>query len=375
MPHARESQRRRVTVWIPVVVSALVQSSASAWLVRVFQPDAVVAVATFALAAVGPVVLIGARRWPGPVVAIAAAAAVLQIVVGVGGGPPPVALAFAVVAAVVRGARIWAWASLGAAWLLAFVVVLNAPAAAWTPPRIVGTTLGLLLLLGVGEVIRGRRERQRALEEELAQRRATAAEEERLRIARELHDVLAHSLSQINVQAGVGLHLAASQPETAVHALASIKEASKQALDDVRGVLGLLRDGGGAPRAPQPGLSEVASLVDAIRIPGVDVVLDDRTAGVEVPSAIGAAVYRIVQEALTNVARHGNDVRAVTVTLDAADGSLRVSVADDGAVTSVVPGRGLAGMQERVAQLDGSIDWTTADGFTVSAEIPWRAEP
>src|SRR5690606_921648 len=142
------------------------------------------------------------------------------------------------------------------------------PSETWHPPRIAATTLGLLFVTALGEAARGRRERLRMHRETLERRRRSAAEEERLRIARELHDVLAHSLSQINVQAGVGLHLAEAQPERAAEALASIKAASKSAVDEVRAVLGILRsEGEDAPRAPHPGTAELGALVAGTRLP------------------------------------------------------------------------------------------------------------
>ena len=376
MPHAHESTRRRLTLWVPVAVSGVVQLAATAWLVRVLQPEPAEALATFALAASGPLALVGARRWPGPVVAVVTAAAVAMLLFGLNGGPPPVALAFAVVGAVVRGARVWAWVSLAAGWLLALLIVASAPPAGWSPPRIVGTTFGLLVLLGAGELIRSRRERQREAEAEYARRRAAAAEEERTRIARELHDVLAHSLSQINVQAGVGLHLAAAQPEKAADALASIRAVSKQALDDVRGVLGILRDDTGAPLTPQPGIRDVRALVDAVQLPDVVVTLDDRSDELEVPGPVGAAAYRIVQEGLTNVARHAHGASSAAVRIEGEPGRLRITVRDDGAPDSEEHrvGRGLTGMRERCEQLGGTFSWhRDAGGFTIRAEIPWEA--
>ncbi|WP_167050814.1 sensor histidine kinase [Salinibacterium sp. ZJ77] len=376
MPHAPGSPRRRVTLWVPVVVSAIVQLSATAWLVRVLDPGPASTITTFALAAVGPLALVWARRWPGPVVAIVTAAAVAMLLVGINGGPPPAALAFAVVGAVVRGARVWAWVSLAFGWLLALLIVLNAPPVGWSPPRIVGTTFGLLVLLGMGEFIRTRRERQREDEAELARRRATAADEERARIARELHDVLAHSLSQINVQAGVGLHLADAHPEKAAEALASIRAVSKQALDEVRGVLGILRDDAEAPLTPQPGIGDVRALVDAVQLPDVVVTLDHRAPDLEVPGPVGAAAYRIVQEALTNVARHAHGATSADVLIEGEPGRLRISVHDDGVPVagSPEPGRGLTGMRERCEQLGGDVAWRRdSDGFTIRAEIPWEA--
>ena len=194
-----------------------------------------------------------------------------------------------------------------------------------------------------------------------------------MRIARELHDVLAHSLSQINVQAGVGLHLADTQPEKAAEALAAIKRASKEALDDVRAVLGVLREDGEAPRAPQPGTARIADLVAATGVPGAEVVLDDRLED-EPPAPVGAAAYRIVQEGLTNVARHGEGVTRVDVVLAPEPGGIRVEVRDDGRAASVVPGRGLAGMRERAEQLGGTFEVVQDDGFAVRAHLPTGGE-
>src|SRR5690606_10803629 len=270
-----------------------------------------------------------------------AAATLAGLVFSPSGGPVPIALAFALAGAVVRGARLWAWISLGAAWALALVVLAVGVQVDWPPQRIVGTTFALVIAMGLGELIRTRRERMRDFRAAAARRRQSAAEEERMRIARELHDVLAHSLSQINVQAGVGLHLADTQPEKAAEALSAIKHVSKKALDDVRTVLGVLREGGAdAPLAPQPTIAEIAALVASTRIPGAEIELDAHL-DEDVPAPVGAAAYRIVQEALTNVARHGVDVTRVGVWIARTEDGIRIDVHDDGRVTSVEPGRGL----------------------------------
>ncbi len=358
---------RRLRLWVPVVLSALIQLPAAVWLVKVTEPDLAAAVTTIVLALVGPVALIGARRFPGPVVVVATGAALGSLLVAAGGGPPPVALAFALIGAIVRGARLWAWLSLTFGWSIALVVGLLAPAAPWHPARVVGTTLGLLLVMGIGEAIRTRRERIREYRAAATRRRLTAAEEERMRIARELHDVLAHSLSQINVQAGVGLHLAEAHPEKATEALAVIKSTSKAALDDVRAVLGVLRaDGDDAPRAPQPGFDAIGALVGDTEIPGVAIEFRDERKATDVAAPIGAAAYRIVQEALTNITRHGVDVTRVAVVLADRDG-LVVEVRDDGSPGAFEPGRGLLGMRERVELLGGRFEVSNDGGFTVRA--------
>jgi signal transduction histidine kinase len=274
----------------------------------------------------------------------------------------------------VRGARLWAWISLGGALAVALIVLALGVAVDWPPPRVVGTTFGLVIAMGLGELVRTRRERISDFRAAAARRRQSAAEEERIRIARELHDVLAHSLSQINVQAGVGLHLADTQPEKATEALAAIKHVSKTALDDVRAVLGVLREGAAdAPLAPQPTVTEVAALVASTRIPGADIELDDRLLdGLhgEVPAAVGAATYRIVQEALTNVARHGAGVTRVVVRLARTANGIRVEVRDDGRTAPFEPGRGLLGMRERVELLGGTFETAHEGGFLVAAVMP-----
>ena len=166
-----------------------------------------------------------------------------------------------------RDARIWAWVSIGVCWIVSITVAGVLGREEWTPFRIAGTTLGILIVFGIGESIRTRRDRASEYRRLATERRQSAVQGERVRIARELHDVLAHSLSQINVQAGVGLHLMEKQPEKAADALASIKETSKTALDEVRSVLGMLRAEGGssadAPLVPEPDLDRLPALVEA----------------------------------------------------------------------------------------------------------------
>lgn len=364
-------------LWVPVAVSALVQLPAAAWAARLAQADAASAALTIALAAVGPLALLAARRMPGPVVAVTGTSALVLFLAGVGGGPPPMAFAFALAAGVIRGARVWSWTVLAAVWSAALVLAMLLTASPWHPPRVVATTLGLLAAVGLAEVVRGRRERIREHREELARRRLTAAEEERLRIARELHDVLAHSLSQINVQAGVGLHLAETRPEKAAAALASIKTVSKTALDDVRAVLGVMRaEGERVPRAPQASVADIRALAETTELPGVALDVVDELDGREIVAPVGAAAYRIVQEALTNIARHGVGVTHVRVRLSDAGGCLIVEVRDDGEPIAMTPGGGLLGMRERTELLGGSFHTASGDdGVVVRAEIPWTEQP
>lgn len=362
-----------VTLWVPVVVSFLIQVGYAVWTVRWNDLPPREAALVVGLALVGPLALIAARRFPGPVVAVVAIAGTVDLFVFERGGPPYVALAFAIVSAIVRGARVWAWASVGACWVGALSYAIVSGREEWTPGRIAVTTLGILIVIGVAEGIRSRRDRAAEFRRLVSQRRQSEVQAERVRIARELHDVLAHSLSQINVQAGVGLHLMERQPDKAAEALASIKDTSKTALDEVRAVLGALRSetGGDAPLVPEPGLDRLPALVEGIR--GVEVALDNRIASA--PKPVQLALFRIVQESLTNVTRHSGAAHA-TVRLWADDVAYHAEVADDGAgsasVASETGGRGLLGMRERAELLGGHLTAGPADGggFLVSATIP-----
>jgi signal transduction histidine kinase len=216
---------------------------------------------------------------------------------------------------------------------------------------------------------REREERETRDREEEAQRRAV---QERLRIARELHDTLAHSLVAINVRAGVALDLPDSQDASA--ALQDVKQASATALRDLRATLSLLRDQGeAAPTAPALDLDALPGLAENARASGVaaDMDVDADTAGV--PSAVGRAGFRIVQEALTNVLRHADASRA-SVRVRAKSDALDIEVTDDGSGNGagVTPGHGLRGMAERAAALGGRVHAGPRDegGWRVHAVLP-----
>jgi len=379
---------RWVRLWLPVIISFFVQVPAVLVQWRALHRLDVVAgsprelAVSLGLALIGPVALIGARRFPGPVVAIVGLAASADLLLAESiDGPPYIAFAFAIGSAIVRGARIWAWISIGVTWL-GSILLSTLFELGWQPWRIAGITIGILLVVGAAESVRNRGERLERYRTTLATRRQNEVQAERVRIARELHDVLAHSLSQINVQAGVGLHLMDKQPEKAAAALASIKETSKTALDEVRSVLGVLRAEGGAdpsaPLIPEPDLSRLDGLAASVTSQGIDVSLDNRLGAV--PQAVQLAVYRIVQESLTNVVRHAGAASA-RVVLDETDGAYRVTVTDDGggvvAHSEHSGGRGLLGMHERAELLGGTLDAgpMPGGGFRVVATIPRKEAP
>lgn len=369
-----------VTLLVPVVVSLLIQvpgTIALSWWQRVPLP---LALASLGLAAASALALLAARRLPGPTVAVVAALAAADLFVPPVAGPPPVALAFAVIGAVVRGARVWALAAVGAAWL---VVIVTAELAGmdWHPIRIALATVGLALCFAIGEGIRARLRGGEERRAQLAARQRAAEQAERTRIARELHDVLAHSLSQIAVQSGVGLHLFDREPERAREALANIRSLSATGLDEVRGVLAFLRgDEIGAPATapltPQPQLAQLPGLIAGRTGLGLAVELDDRLAGAVPPSAVQTAAYRIAQEALTNVVRHSAASHA-TVTLARETGELVLSVADDGAgfPASALERGGLRGMRERAELAGGRVTIDSGPrGTVVEARLPWEAD-
>jgi signal transduction histidine kinase len=368
-----------VVLLAPVVISLLVQVPAAiaiaAWL-RVGWPAGLGMVA---LAAIGPLALLGSRRYPGPTVAVVSAAALADLLTGPDVGPPYVALAFAIVLAVARGAVAWAIVSVVVAWVAAIalgaVIGLD-----WHPFRIAITTLLLAGCFGIGAFVRVRRERAAQWRAEAARRRQTAEERERVRIARKLHDVIGHALSQINVQASVGLHLMDRDPEQARTALAAVKETSKTALEEVRSVLGVIRNEGDAPLAPQAELAELPRLVAGVRAPGFEAEFVDRLDGAVPARAAQFAAYRIAQEALTNVVRHAGATSAVVAAERVGD-ELVLTVDDDGSgigepgVDGLDEGSGILGMRERAALLGGVVEVgpSVRGGTRVTARLPWGA--
>jgi len=383
--NVRSRRSRLLRLWTPVVVSLLVQVPLTVAGVLWAASTWVAATVLIALSVFGPVLLIWIRRFPGPIVAAISASAAAAFLLGYSVvSPPYIALAFAIVIAISRGARTWTWVSMIVVWEATLLAALVA-GIALDPHRVIPTTLVLLLVLGFAEARRRRRAQFERLQRAFADRREQELQDERVRIARELHDVLAHSLSQINVQAGVGLHLMHKQPEQAEAALASIKSSSKDALDEVRSLLGMLRnedpaagDGNaaGVPPMPEPDLSRLDSLIDSVRNHGLAVTLVN-----EIPEQTSAAVqlalYRIVQESLTNATRHAAATQA-EVSLGIERDDYLVIIADNGTGSGTEghrEGRGLLGMRERAELLGGTLEvHAPAQGGTrVTARIPRRS--
>jgi len=327
------------------------------------------------LVLLGPAALVLRDRWPLAAVAAAIGAADVYVGLGYPYGPIFVSVVVALLSAVLAGHRRSTWSLAAAGYAGLVVAVLVDPRADGGPVALhLALVAGwLAVVLAVAEVIRARRDQLVARERAEIEDRQRRASDQRLRLAQELHDVLAHNISLINVQASVALHLIDDQPDQARPALTHIKEASRDALRELRSALDLLRHGDDAPRAPAPRLAELGSLVSAVRASGLDVRLELDGAVAPVPAAVELAAYRIVQEALTNATRHAR-AQVVTVRLGYGDG-VTVEVIDDGVGGDADPGNGIVGMRERAAAVGGTLELGPGPdgGFRVAARLPgWR---
>ncbi len=317
------------------------------------------------------------RRYPVAVMGVVFAATFVYFAMGYANGPIWLALVISYFTAVAQGHRVAAavTAVIGFAifpWLDFLLRDGDAP----SPVALAGLAAWLLVVLGAGEIVRIRREHvaeaARTHEEE-ARRRAS---EERLRIARELHDALGHHLSLISVQSGVALHVNEELPEQARTSLTAIKQASGDALTELRSVLDILRqEGERAPRSPTSTLGKLDDLVSQAGAAGLHVRTEVDGTARPLPFSVDVAAYRIVQEALTNVARHARGATA-TVGVRYGERDLTVQIDDDGrgptAQAAVGSGTGIVGMRERVGALGGELEAgpRPEGGFRVRARLP-----
>ncbi len=229
----------------------------------------------------------------------------------------------------------------------------------------------LLVPWAIGAVKRSWREGRTQQRSERAQQRRY---EERLAVVREVHDVVGHGLAVINMQAGVALHVLDRRPEQAEIALAAIKQASKDSLDELRATLAVFRNADGqVPLRPTPGLGDLADLVASVQVGGMTAEVSVVGDPMHVPSSVDLAAYRIVQESLTNVVRHARASR-VDVTVEYQADAITVRVADDGIGPMPGPdeGQGVTGMRERATSLGGRLSAGKGDGggFVVQAWLP-----
>jgi signal transduction histidine kinase len=322
------------------------------------------------------------RRWPWLAYGGSLACAGAYLLIGDPPGPVLLApfLGLVVVLGATRSLSMWIAAALGGAVLLSAV---HGAVYGWSWPvaLFAGGWVCLAVVAGIAldarrRFLRESRARaewtQRSREEE-ARRRMV---EERLRIAREMHDVIGHSLAVISLQAGVAEHLLASRPEEARKAVSAIRGVSKQALTELRSELAALRGEGlaGADRRPTPGLSAVPALAAQMRDAGLRIDLDLPQTGDGIPEIVSAAAYRIVQESLTNVARHAGTGTTASVRAVLEPDRLELEIVDDGVGVSepAREGGGLQGMRERAAALAGafSAGRRPEGGFRVWASLP-----
>jgi signal transduction histidine kinase len=332
------------------------------------------------LLGLGPAALVFRRFRPVAVLSVVFASTLAYLLLDYPRGPIFLALIVAFVTAVMSGHRTAAVVSLivgypAFVWLPSFVGAEPLP----TLGQALGLAAWLLVLLTGAEIGRSRRERAEDLARAHAEEARRRANEERLRIARELHDVLAHNISLVNVQAGVALHLMDERPEQARTALTAIKQASTEALGELRSVLDILREGQeSVPRSPTSGLAGLDDLVAKTRAAGLEVRTLVEGHPRTLPSKVDLAAFRIVQEALTNVRRHAGDTQA-TITIRYGDRGLTIQVDDDGRgapADAGSGGRGISGMRERAVALDGELEAgpRAGGGFRVRARLPLRTD-
>ncbi|WBC14503.1 sensor histidine kinase [Micromonospora sp. WMMA1998] len=323
---------------------------------------------------VAALVLAVRRRWPLPTLAVVVVAATAYLMLGQPYGP--ILLSFFVAVYTVAAHRPVRTAAVAGAVALAALVgyvfvgvrppgpVGLMPAAAW-----------VVVPFAVGVTVRSSREATARARGDEARRLADA---ERLRVAREVHDVVGHGLAAIHLQAEVALHLLARKPEQAEAALTAISRTSKEALDELRVTLTVVRREETAdPRAPAPGLGQLPQLRDRLTGAGVPVTVEVTGTPRPLPVAVDLAAYRVVQEALTNVLRHAGPATAA-VHVGYASDEVTVEVTDTGRGGTTPPERsggfGLAGMRERVTALGGTFSAGPAPpgGFRVHARLPLR---
>jgi len=343
-----------------------------------------VAPATYLLLAASSVALLWRRSRPLVVVAATLAASIVWDVIGLAYGP-----SLAILVSVYGVGRYVEEQRISfVAVIAALITVVADDLIEGEPVSTMGLSLALVFLPWYGgRRIRARRqylalleERAEYLERERVAEARRAVDEERSRIARELHDVVAHRVSLITVQAGAAQTVAASDPERAIRAMESVEEAGREALNELRQVLGVLRaDEEPEALGPMLGLADIPALVSEMNGAGMGVSLSSEGAPADLPAGVDLASYRIVQEALTNVLKHAGPDPEPEVRLSTNDQMLTIEVTDRGSGSSTLPGsgHGLVGMRERAALLGGTFEAgpRLGGGFRIMARLPLERGP
>jgi signal transduction histidine kinase len=391
---ASGSRRLPASAWVFDSALALV---AAGWPMAVFASMPVLSGVPVGMLAVGYALVLlhtlplaARRRFPGTVLGISVASG---LAIGALGLPPfflGPAILVAVYSVAAYGDRWVSLAGLAAAELGLAAVQLtpgkfDAPVVWVQFALIIGAAWLLGYFVGDRHVYAARLEERTAeleqAREELARR---AVAEERLRLARELHDVVAHSMSVIAVQSGVGAHVAESRPEEVGKALSAIEATSRATLEELRRLLGVLRQDSEpqASLAPVPGLADLEGLLGEVAKAGLAVRLQVEGTPSPLPAGVDLSAYRIVQEALTNVVKHAGPAQA-QVTIGYRDRDVTVEVTDDGRGAAAPTGdgrggtgHGLVGMRERVAAFGGDLETgpRPGGGFRVAARLPLAAD-
>jgi len=329
------------------------------------------------------------RRWPLAALVVSSLGVLVHILGGLPEGALPMAVLFLTY-------TVGAWCPTrrsvsGLVFVSAVIIVLGfSDAPGLDAVGVLGVIAQFAAVWAIGVALRSRRaateSRVREADERAEAERQAAARvlaEERLRIAQELHDVVAHSMSVIAVQAGVGAHVLDDRPEQARAALEAISATSRGTLTELRRLLGVLRDSDGVrSHAPAPGLSDLPHLVDEVRTAGVPATLHVEGHPGVVHAGVELSAYRIVQEALTNVIKHAGKPSRVDVTVRYLADAIAVEVVDDGRGVAAQPrngdvaegsGHGLIGMRERVDVWGGDLMVGSAPGggYRVKAQIPY----
>ncbi|MFD1658573.1 sensor histidine kinase [Streptomyces caeni] len=346
---------------------------------------------SLALMVLGTAALVLRRRAPMTVLAVTAALSLVELVTA----DPRAPVAMSAVVALYTVASTTDRPTTWRVGLLTMTVLTGAAMLDGPLPWYAQENLGLFAWTGMaaaaGDAVRSRRafvdaireraERAERTREEEARRRVA---EERLRIARDLHDVVAHHIALVNVQAGVAAHIMDKRPDQAKEALSHVREASRSALNELRATVGLLRQSGDpeAPTEPAPGLARLGELADTFRNAGLPVEVARADHGSTLPAAVDLAAYRVIQEALTNVQKHAGHEAKAEVTVVRVGPNVEITVLDDGTDEDAGQpggdeehgGHGLLGMRERVTALGGAL--TTGPryggGFRVHAILPVR---
>jgi signal transduction histidine kinase len=354
-------------------------NDAVSWSIRTPESLSLVLMGLAALA------LVFRRRAPLTVLALTGTAAVIECVTGDPRAPVAMAAVIALYTVASTTDRSTTWR----VGLLTMTVLTSAAMLAGPLPWYAQENLAIFAWTGIGatagdavrsrrafiQAIRERAEKAERTREEEARRRVA---EERLRIARDLHDVVAHHIALVNVQAGVAAHVMDKRPDQAKEALAHVREASRSALNELRATVGLLRQSGDpeAPTEPAPGLARLDELVGTYRSAGLHVEVARADHGTTLPAAVDLAAYRVIQEALTNVQKHAGSEAKAEVSVVRVGPNVEITVLDDGAGGDDDPdnggGHGLLGMRERVTAVRGTL--TTGPryggGFRVHAILP-----